>query len=91
MTGPPPGGLLGALIEYGPVILIVSVLLVTASVALRRPPATVPAGAAGALLYWGMYAQPSYPVMYLSVAVGFAGWAAAYLWARAATSPHTAS
>ncbi len=91
MTGadePPHDGLLGILTDAGPAILIVSTLLVTLGVGLRRPLATVPALAAGAVLYWGMYAQPSYPVMYLTLALGFAGWLATYLWAsRARPAP----
>jgi|APThiThiocy_cv2_1041547.scaffolds.fasta_scaffold00969_6 hypothetical protein len=89
MTGPAQEGLLGVLLQYGPIILVVSIALVTMSVALRRPVAAVPALAAGALLYWGMYAQPSYPVMYGSVALGFAGWGTIYLWTRTATAAHT--
>lgn len=82
MDGPAPGGVLGFLTEYGALILGVSVLLVTLSLGLRRPLAAVPALLAGAVLYWGMYAQPSYPVMYVTLAAGFAGWIATYLWAR---------
>jgi len=67
MAGSPPGGFLGVLTEYSPGILIVSVLLVTTSLAWRRALAAVPALAARVLLYWGMYAQSSYPVMYLSL------------------------
>ncbi len=85
MTGadePPRYGLVGTLTDVGPAILVVSTLLVTLGVGLRRPLAAVPALAAGAVLYWGMYAQPSYPVMYLTLALGFTGWLATYLWAR---------
>ncbi len=64
MSGPSPGGLLGVLIDYGPAILVVSVLLVAASLVRRRRSTAVAAITAGALLYWGMYAQPSYPVMF---------------------------
>ena len=74
------GGFLGFLLEYGPLILVISVALVTLGLALRRPWAAVPALAAGAVLYWGMYAQPSYVVMYVSLALGFAAWAAIYRW-----------
>ncbi len=72
------GGFLGFLLEYGPLILLVSVALVTIGLALRRPRAAVPSLAAGAVLYWGMYAQASYFVMYVSLALGFAAWAAIY-------------
>jgi len=74
------GGFLGFLLEYGPLILLVSVALVTIGFALRRPRAAVPSLAAGAVLYWGMYAQASYLVMYVSLALGFAAWAAIYRW-----------
>jgi len=80
------GGLLGWLLTYyGPALLVVSIVLVTLSVAVRRPLAAVPALLWGALLYWGMYGQPSYPVMYLTLALGYAGWIGTYLWA--ATRP----
>jgi len=62
MTGadePPRYGLVGTLTDVGPAILVVSTLLVTLGVGLRRPLAAVPALAAGAVLYWGMYAQYS--------------------------------
>ncbi len=87
MSSSPPGGVLGVLTGYGPGILIVSVLLVTASLTWRRAFAAVPALAAGVLLYWGMYAQSSYPVMYLSLGLGFAVWIATYLWTRTTTTP----
>jgi hypothetical protein len=74
------GGFLGFLLEYGPLILLVSVALVTIGLALRRPRAAVPSLAAGAVLYWGMYAQASYLVMYVSLALGFAAWTAIYRW-----------
>lgn len=81
---PSQGGLVGTLNDLGPAILVVSTLLVALGVGLRRPLAAVPALAAGALLYWGMYAQPSYRLMYLTLALGFTGWLATYLWARRA-------
>ncbi len=74
------GGFLGFLLEYGPLILLVSVALVTIGLALRRPRAAVPSLAAGGVLYWGMYAQASYFVMYVSLALGFAAWVAIYRW-----------
>ncbi|MDQ3716078.1 MAG: hypothetical protein M3381_08700 [Actinomycetota bacterium] len=82
MAGAQPDGLLGVLIEYGPIILITSILLVAAGLSLRRPAAVVPALAAGAVMYWGMYAQPSYPMMYLTLIIGFGGWLITYLWTR---------
>jgi hypothetical protein len=81
--GAPRHGLLGVLVRTGPWLLIASALLITAAFALsRRPRAAVPGLLAGALLYWGMYAQPSLTLMYLSIAVGYTGWAALYLWVR---------
>ena len=77
-----PGGVLGVLVTIGPELLVVSVLLVTVSLALRRRAAAVPALAAGALLYWGMYAQASDAVMYATIAVGYVIWAATYAWTR---------
>ncbi|MDA8379326.1 MAG: hypothetical protein M0020_00585, partial [Actinomycetota bacterium] len=54
-----PGGVLGFLVTIGPELLVVSILLVTVSLALRRRAAALPALVAGGLLYWGMYAQGS--------------------------------
>lgn len=75
-------GLLGLLIRVGPGLLIASAVLIALAFALRRPGATVPALLAGAVLYAGMYAQPSRTVMYASIAAGYAGWAVLYLWVR---------
>lgn len=83
-NAPTQGGFLGFLLEYGPFILLVSVALVTIGLALRRSWAAVPALAAGAVLYWGMYAQASYFVMYVSLALGFAAWAAIHRWTLSA-------
>lgn len=84
-------GLLGALIEFGPPILIASILLFAVSVTIRRPSAALPAIIAGALMYWGMYDQPSYPVMYITLAVGFSAWALTFLWARSARTSEDAA
>jgi hypothetical protein len=85
---PPRHGLLGVLLRIGPGLLIASVLLITAGFALsRRPRAAVPALLAGALLSWGMYAQPSLTLMYASIAVGYTAWAALYLWVRGKPAP----
>lgn len=77
-----PGGVLGVLVTIGPELLVVSALLITVSLALRRRVAAIPALAAGALLYWGMYAQASDAVMYAAIAVGYVLWAATYVWTR---------
>ena len=76
------GGALGALVRIGPGLIVASVLLVTVAFALsRRPVTAIPALVAGAVLYAGMYAQDSVPVMYASIAVGYLTWAALALWA----------
>ena len=82
-TGPGhPGGTLGALVRLGPWLIVTSALLVTAAFALtRRPLTAIPALIAGAVLYAGMYAQNSLPVMYASIAIGYLTWAALALWA----------
>ena len=64
-------------------MLVVSVLLVTATFGPTRRPATaILALLAGAVLYAGMYIQPNLAVMYVSIAVGYAAWGALYLWVR---------
>ncbi len=63
-------GWLEALLSFGPVILIVSVLLVAASVTLRRRLAALPAISGGLFLYVGMYAQPNLALMYAAIVVG---------------------
>lgn len=77
-----PGGVLGFLVTIGPELLVVSILLVTVSLALRRRAAALPALVAGGLPYWGMYAQGSDALMYATIAVGYAIWAATYAWTR---------
>ncbi|MBA3424274.1 MAG: hypothetical protein ACR2HO_07850 [Rubrobacteraceae bacterium] len=61
---------LEGLLRFGPVILVVSVLLVTASVTLRRRLAALPAISGGLILYVGMYAQPNLALMYAAIVVG---------------------
>jgi hypothetical protein len=64
-TGPGhSGGVLGALVRIGPWLIVAAALLVGAAFALtRRPVTAIPALAAGAVLYAGMYAQNNLPVM----------------------------
>ena len=76
------GDVLGFVVTIGPELLVVSILLVTVSLALRRRAAALPALFAGALLYWAMYAQGSDALMYATIAVGYAIWAATYAWTR---------
>ena len=76
-----PGGALGVLVRIGPWLILASALLVAAAFALtRRPVTAIPALLAGAVLYAGMYAQPSLTVMYASIAAGYLAWAALALW-----------
>ena len=63
-------GWLDAILRFGPGILIVSVLLVAVSVALRRREAALSAIGGGLILYVGMYAQPNLALMYGAIAVG---------------------
>lgn len=97
-TGPqsaaiPPGSL-GFLLHFGPEILGVSILLVAISLELRQKILAVPALAAGALLFWGMYGQRDSVMMYSMLGVAFAVWAALYVkWVlpfsrKMASSPH---
>ncbi len=83
-TGPgAPGGALGVLLRIGPILLVVSALLVTAAFALsRRRVAAIPAALAGAVLYAGMYSQPDLTVMNAAIAAGYLTWAGLYLWVR---------
>jgi len=86
-SGTTQGGFLGFLLESGPTILLISVALVTLGLALRRPWSAAPSLAAGAVIYWGMYEQASYPVMYFTLALGFAVWAALYRGTRNLAGP----
>lgn len=65
-------GWLDVLIRFGPELLVVSIIILTIAVALRRPMASVPALLGGVILYVGMYAQPSLLWMYASMAFGTA-------------------
>lgn len=82
ITASHPGGVLGLLVTIGPERLVVSILLVAASLALRRRIAAAPAHLAGALLCWGMYAQASVDLMYATIAVGYLVWISTYAWTR---------
>lgn len=82
-TGPQsaatPSGPLGFLLHFGPEILGVSILLVALSLGLRQKILAVPALAAGALLFWGMYGQRDSAMMYTTLGVAFAVWATLYV------------
>jgi hypothetical protein len=60
------------IVGVGPEILVVSVLLVALTVALRRRLAALPAAAGGLILYLGTYAQPSLVVMDAATVLGIA-------------------
>ena len=63
-------GWLDIVLRWGPEILVVSVLLIVISAALRRRSAALPAIGGGLVLYVGMYAQPNLTLMYPAMAVG---------------------
>ncbi len=72
-NSPGPSGLPGwldAIVRFGPEILVVSILLVVAGVALRRRRAAIPAVVGGVVLYVGMYVQNSLLLMYVAVGIG---------------------
>jgi hypothetical protein len=61
---------LDAIVRFRPEILVVSLLLVVAGVALRRRSAAIPAVVGGVVLYVGMYVQKSLILMYVAIGVG---------------------
>lgn len=61
---------LDPIVRFGPEILVVSLLLVVAGVALRRRSAAGPAVVGGVVLYVGMYMQKSLLLMYVAIGVG---------------------
>lgn len=71
-----PGGrsLSRFLLDNGPTILVVSIVLVTLALALRRRPAAVGAALVGAVMYWGMYMQGAVTIMYVTIAAGLITW-----------------
>ena len=75
-------GIMGFLLRFGPEILVISLLLVALAIGMRRRIAGVVALAAGALLYWAMYAQSSAARMYVAVVLAYSAWLLDYLWAR---------
>lgn len=83
------GGLLHVLHRISPGLLLVSIVLVAAAFALRRPIAVIPALLAGGVLYASMHGQPDPVVMYAGMAVGYGSWIALYLWTR--LRPRTAA
>ncbi len=65
---------LAFLIARGPIILVISIVLVALAVSLRQRWFAIPALAAGALMYWGMYVQSSATLMYFASGFGIAVW-----------------
>lgn len=63
-------GWLDAIVRFGPEILVLSLLLLIAGVAVRRPSAAIPAVVGGVGLYVGMYVQNSVFWMYVAIGVG---------------------
>lgn len=68
--------------RISPVLLIVSIVLVTAALAMRRRAAVLPALSAGAVLYLSVHGQTDPIVMYAGMALGYGVWIALYLWTR---------
>lgn len=62
------------LLDNGPTILVVSIVLVTLALALRGRAASVAATFVGAAMYWGMYVQADGTIMYVTIAVGLITW-----------------
>lgn len=74
--------LLDVLHRISPVLLIVSIVLVTVAFALRRRAAVLPALIAGVVLYLSVHGQGDPAVMYAGMALGYGAWIALYLWTR---------
>lgn len=70
---------LDVLIRFGPEILVTAIIILTIAVALRRSVAAAPALFGGAILYFGMYAQPDLAWMYASMVAGTGLLVLAYL------------
>lgn len=77
-------GILGFLLQAGPTILVISIGLITASLAIRRRIAALPALAGGGIMYWGMYGQAMIPIMDAAVVLGLLIWLATEFWTRRA-------
>lgn len=66
-------------LQYGPEILGVSVILVSISLFLKRKLAVWAGVGGGGILYWGMYLQPSIILMYGTAVVTMIIWGWAYV------------
>ncbi|KYP79929.1 hypothetical protein [Ferroacidibacillus organovorans] len=78
MSGSSPGWL-ETILKFGPVILVVSVLLVTVSIGIRRRRFIIPALVGGVIMYLGMYMTINIPLMVISTVVGFVLWGVLYV------------
>ena len=78
MSGSSPGWL-EPILRFGPVILIVSVLLVTLSIGIRRRGFIIPSLVGGVIMYLGMFMTTNIPLMVSSTAVGFVLWGVLYV------------
>lgn len=76
------GGLLHLLHRVSPALLLVSIVLVAAAFALRRPLSAIPALLAGVVLYASVHGQADPLVMYAGMVVGYGSWVALYLRTR---------
>ncbi len=79
-NGGQPTSILVFLLQVGPVILLVSIAAFAFSLAVKQWVAAIPALLVGGIIYWGMYGQPSPPVMYTTMGLGLLGWATTFLW-----------
>ena len=77
-------GILGFLLQAGPTILVISIGLITASLAIRRRIAAVPALGGGGIIYWGMYGQAMVSIMDAAIVLGLLIWLATEVWTRRA-------
>lgn len=75
-------GLLEVLHRVSPALLIVSIVLVAAALAMRRRAAVLPALLAGAVLYLSVHGQTDPVRMYAGMAFGYGVWIGLYLWTR---------
>lgn len=67
------------LLDHGPTILVVSTVLLTLALGLRRRGSALTAAIVGGVMYWGMYVQARVPVMYAAIAIGLVAWIALIL------------
>lgn len=78
MSGMSSPGWLETILKFGPAILIVSVLLVTLSIGIRRRAFIIQALMGGAIMYLGMYMTTNITLMIIATIVGFVVWGVLY-------------